>query len=146
MRVCALLTSAPGYNWAHTGGDGDMTGWVVDDAPTRLSPILLPPSELPLLITPTPIMGKAWSFRQVSACTNSMATPPVPTAQAHQTILATGGYGRAYFSATSAHTCTGDGGAMAARVGLPLQASALGRGCFCAPTLAPDGVVQGEVR
>jgi len=41
--------------------------------------------------------------------------------QAHQTILATGGYGRAYFSATSAHTCTGDGNAMAARAGLPLQ-------------------------
>lgn len=41
--------------------------------------------------------------------------------QAHQTILATGGYGRAYFSATSAHTCTGDGNAMAARAGIPLQ-------------------------
>jgi succinate dehydrogenase / fumarate reductase flavoprotein subunit len=38
-----------------------------------------------------------------------------------QTILATGGYGRAYFSATSAHTCTGDGGGMALRAGLPLQ-------------------------
>ena len=37
------------------------------------------------------------------------------------TILATGGYGRAYFSATSAHTCTGDGNAMALRAGLPLQ-------------------------
>ena len=36
-------------------------------------------------------------------------------------VLATGGCGRAYFSATSAHTCTGDGGGMAARVGLPLQ-------------------------
>ncbi|MGA1267623.1 MAG: succinate dehydrogenase flavoprotein subunit [Gemmobacter sp.] len=36
-------------------------------------------------------------------------------------VLATGGYGRAYFSATSAHTCTGDGGGMAARAGLPLQ-------------------------
>ena len=41
--------------------------------------------------------------------------------KAAQTILATGGYGRAYFSATSAHTCTGDGNAMVARVGLPLQ-------------------------
>ena len=39
----------------------------------------------------------------------------------HQTILATGGYGRAYFSCTSAHTCTGDGGGMVARAGLPLQ-------------------------
>jgi succinate dehydrogenase (ubiquinone) flavoprotein subunit len=41
--------------------------------------------------------------------------------RSHQTILATGGYGRAYFSATSAHTCTGDGNAMAVRAGLPLQ-------------------------
>ena len=40
---------------------------------------------------------------------------------AKMTVLATGGYGRAYFSATSAHTCTGDGGGMAARQGLPLQ-------------------------
>jgi succinate dehydrogenase / fumarate reductase flavoprotein subunit len=40
---------------------------------------------------------------------------------AHKTILATGGYGRAYFSATSAHTCTGDGNAMVLRAGLPLQ-------------------------
>jgi len=38
-----------------------------------------------------------------------------------QTILATGGYGRVYFSATSAHTCTGDGNAMILRAGLPLQ-------------------------
>ena len=38
---------------------------------------------------------------------------------AKMTVLATGGYGRAYFSATSAHTCTGDGGGMVARVGLP---------------------------
>eukprot|EP00512_Aurantiochytrium_limacinum_P002840 CAMPEP_0171495422 /NCGR_PEP_ID=MMETSP0958-20121227/6138_1 /TAXON_ID=87120 /ORGANISM="Aurantiochytrium limacinum, Strain ATCCMYA-1381" /LENGTH=628 /DNA_ID=CAMNT_0012029413 /DNA_START=30 /DNA_END=1916 /DNA_ORIENTATION=+ len=37
------------------------------------------------------------------------------------TVLATGGYGRAYFSATSAHTCTGDGGAMALRAGIPIQ-------------------------
>ncbi len=41
--------------------------------------------------------------------------------RAHQTVLATGGYGRAYFSCTSAHTCTGDGGGMVARAGLPLQ-------------------------
>jgi succinate dehydrogenase / fumarate reductase flavoprotein subunit len=41
--------------------------------------------------------------------------------QAQTVILATGGYGRAYFSATSAHTCTGDGGGMALRAGLPLQ-------------------------
>jgi len=41
--------------------------------------------------------------------------------RAQTTILATGGYGRAYFSATSAHTCTGDGNAMALRAGVPLQ-------------------------
>jgi len=40
---------------------------------------------------------------------------------AHSTILATGGYGRCYLSCTSAHTCTGDGGGMATRQGLPLQ-------------------------
>ncbi len=40
---------------------------------------------------------------------------------AHEVILATGGYGRAYFSCTSAHTCTGDGNAMVLRAGLPLQ-------------------------
>ncbi len=38
-----------------------------------------------------------------------------------QTVMATGGYGRAYFSATSAHTCTGDGGGMAIRAGIPMQ-------------------------
>ncbi|MGQ0530787.1 MAG: succinate dehydrogenase flavoprotein subunit [Panacagrimonas sp.] len=41
--------------------------------------------------------------------------------RAQNVILATGGYGRAYFSATSAHTCTGDGNAMVLRAGLPLQ-------------------------
>jgi len=41
--------------------------------------------------------------------------------RAHQTVLATGGYGRAYFSCTSAHTCTGDGHGLVARAGLPLQ-------------------------
>ena len=41
--------------------------------------------------------------------------------RAKRTILATGGYGRAYFSCTSAHTCTGDGNAMVLRAGLPLQ-------------------------
>src|SRR5688572_28821609 len=40
---------------------------------------------------------------------------------AHKTILATGGYGRAYFSCTSEHICTGDGNAMVLRAGLPLQ-------------------------
>ena len=41
--------------------------------------------------------------------------------RAQKTILATGGYGRAFFSCTSAHTCTGDGNAMVLRAGLPLQ-------------------------
>ena len=41
--------------------------------------------------------------------------------QAPHTVLATGGYGRTYFSCTSAHTCTGDGNAMALRQGLPNQ-------------------------
>lgn len=41
--------------------------------------------------------------------------------RSHAVVLATGGYGRAYFSATSAHTCTGDGGGMVLRAGLPLQ-------------------------
>lgn len=39
----------------------------------------------------------------------------------HAVVLATGGYGRCYFTATSAHTCTGDGGGMVLRAGLPLQ-------------------------
>jgi len=41
--------------------------------------------------------------------------------RSHMTLLATGGYGRCYFSATSAHICTGDGNAMVLRAGLPLQ-------------------------
>ncbi|HMU21241.1 MAG TPA: FAD-binding protein, partial [Sphingorhabdus sp.] len=41
--------------------------------------------------------------------------------KAQSVVLATGGYGRAYYSATSAHTCTGDGGGMVLRAGLPLQ-------------------------
>ncbi|MGN7679024.1 MAG: succinate dehydrogenase flavoprotein subunit [Anaplasma sp.] len=41
--------------------------------------------------------------------------------RAHAVVLATGGYGRVYFSATSAHTCTGDGGGMVARIGLPME-------------------------
>ncbi|ODV86122.1 hypothetical protein CANARDRAFT_6617 [[Candida] arabinofermentans NRRL YB-2248] len=41
--------------------------------------------------------------------------------KAHKTVIATGGYGRAYFSCTSAHTCTGDGNAMVSRAGLPLE-------------------------
>ena len=41
--------------------------------------------------------------------------------RSHITILATGGYGKIYYTATSAHTCTGDGNGMALRAGLPLQ-------------------------
>lgn len=50
-----------------------------------------------------------------------MATGVLHRFRAHRVILATGGYGRAYFSCTSAHTCTGDGNAMVLRAGLPLQ-------------------------
>ena len=50
-----------------------------------------------------------------------MATGTLHRFRAHMTVLATGGYGRAYFSCTSAHTCTGDGGGMVLRAGLPMQ-------------------------
>jgi succinate dehydrogenase / fumarate reductase, flavoprotein subunit len=50
-----------------------------------------------------------------------LATGAIHRFRAHMTILATGGYGRAYFSCTSAHTCTGDGGGMVLRAGLPMQ-------------------------
>jgi succinate dehydrogenase / fumarate reductase flavoprotein subunit len=51
----------------------------------------------------------------------NMADGTIHRFRAHTTILATGGYGRAYFSCTSAHTCTGDGGGMVLRAGLPMQ-------------------------
>jgi len=50
-----------------------------------------------------------------------LATGILHRFQAHTVVLATGGCGRTYFSATSAHTCTGDGNAMVLRAGLPLQ-------------------------
>ncbi len=50
-----------------------------------------------------------------------LATGQLHRFRSRQVILATGGYGRAYFSCTSAHTCTGDGNAMVQRAGLPLQ-------------------------
>ena len=50
-----------------------------------------------------------------------LATGKLHLFKGQVTLLATGGYGRAYFSATSAHTCTGDGGGMAQRAGIPLQ-------------------------
>lgn len=51
----------------------------------------------------------------------SMCDGTIHRFRAHQVVLATGGYGRAYFSCTSAHTCTGDGNGMIVRAGLPLQ-------------------------
>ncbi len=50
-----------------------------------------------------------------------LATGDLHRFRAQKTILATGGYGRAYFSCTSAHTCTGDGNGMVLRAGLPVQ-------------------------
>lgn len=50
-----------------------------------------------------------------------LATGEIHRFRAHMVVLATGGCGRTYFSATSAHTCTGDGNAMVLRAGLPLQ-------------------------
>jgi len=51
----------------------------------------------------------------------NMADGTLHRFRAHKTVLATGGYGRAWFSCTSAHTCTGDGNGMVLRAGLPLQ-------------------------
>lgn len=51
----------------------------------------------------------------------NMSDGTIHRMRANQTIIATGGYGRAYFSCTSAHTCTGDGGGMVSRAGLPLE-------------------------
>eukprot|EP00803_Ostreobium_quekettii_P010649 evm.model.scf_637EXC.1 EVM.evm.TU.scf_637EXC.1 scf_637EXC:32068-41378(+) len=65
------------------------------------------------------IMDKDGSCRGVTAL--CMEDGSLHRFRSHQTILATGGYGRAYFSATSAHTCTGDGNAMVSRAGLPQQ-------------------------
>jgi succinate dehydrogenase / fumarate reductase flavoprotein subunit len=67
--------------------------------------------------------------------------------RAHKTILATGGYGRAYFTCTSAHTCTGDGNGMVLRAGLPLQDMEFVQfhptGIFGAGVLITEGV-RGE--
>lgn len=51
----------------------------------------------------------------------SIADGTIHRIRALNTILATGGYGRAYQTCTSAHTCTGDGGGMVTRAGLPLS-------------------------
>src|SRR5688500_10254063 len=65
------------------------------------------------------IMDEDGACRGVLAL--DMAEGTLHLFRAHGTVLATGGYGRAYFSATSAHTCTGDGGGMALRAGLAMQ-------------------------
>jgi len=51
----------------------------------------------------------------------NMADGTIHRMRAKNTVIATGGYGRAFFSCTSAHTCTGDGGGMAARAGLAIE-------------------------
>ncbi len=65
------------------------------------------------------IMDESGACRGVLAL--DMAEGTLHLFRAHGVVLATGGYGRAYFSATSAHTCTGDGGGMALRAGLGMQ-------------------------
>ena len=65
------------------------------------------------------IMDKDGVCRGV-ICLN-MADGSIHRFAANQTMIATGGYGRTYFSCTSAHTCTGDGNAMVSRAGLPME-------------------------
>ena len=65
------------------------------------------------------IMDDEGNCRGVMAM--DLATGTIHRFRAHQTVLATGGYGRAYFSCTSAHTCTVDGNGMVLRAGLTLQ-------------------------
>jgi succinate dehydrogenase / fumarate reductase flavoprotein subunit len=65
------------------------------------------------------IMDEEGVCRGVTALNLSDGT--IHRFRAHMTVLATGGYGRSYFSCTSAHTCTGDGNGMVLRAGLPLQ-------------------------
>ncbi len=65
------------------------------------------------------IMDEEGACRGVVAL--DLATGTLHRFRAHRVVLATGGYGRAYFSCTSAHTCTGDGNGMVLRAGLPLQ-------------------------
>lgn len=59
--------------------------------------------------------------RCIGATCINMEDGTIHRIKANNTVLATGGYGRAYFSCTSAHTCTGDGNAMALRAGIPNQ-------------------------
>ena len=79
-----------------------------------------PDRVLHRVLRPRPDHGRGRPLprrRRAGAWTTARSTASAPS----MTILATGGYGRAYFSATSAHTCTGDGNAMVLRAGLPLQ-------------------------
>jgi succinate dehydrogenase (ubiquinone) flavoprotein subunit len=59
--------------------------------------------------------------RCVGVMAMNMEDGTIHRIRANNTVIATGGYGRAYFSCTSAHTCTGDGNAMALRAGIPQQ-------------------------
>ncbi len=65
------------------------------------------------------IMGDDGACRGVMAW--NLADGTMHRFLAHQTVMATGGYGRSYFSCTSAHTCTGDGNGMVLRAGLPME-------------------------
>jgi len=65
------------------------------------------------------LMGDDGSVRGIMAYNMSDGT--IHRMRANQTVMATGGYGRAYQSCTSAHTCTGDGGGMVARAGLAIE-------------------------
>src|SRR3546814_14299999 len=65
------------------------------------------------------MMDDEGAWRGVLA--RNMSEGTLDLVRGHGTVLGNGGYGRAYFSATSAHTCPGDGGGMALRAGLGLQ-------------------------
>ena len=65
------------------------------------------------------IMGDDGTCRGIMAW--NLADGTIHRFLAHQTVMATGGYGRSYFSCTSAHTCTGDGNGMVLRAGLPME-------------------------
>ncbi|KAI3451709.1 hypothetical protein Pfo_008374 [Paulownia fortunei] len=92
------------------------------------------------------LMGNDGSFQGVIAL--NMEDGTLHRFLAASTILATGGYGRAYFSATSAYTCTGDGNAMVAHAGLPLEdlefvqfhpSGAYGAGCLITEVSRGEG-------
>ena len=76
-----------------------------------------------LLSTETPVSVHAFHVAEISLAPGIVAMcmedGSIHRFRSQNTILASGGYGRAYFSCTSAHTCTGDGTAMVTRAGLP---------------------------